>query len=374
MIERRFEEADLQSVLELLRSSFDGWHEDEYWAWKYQRNPNGSPIIWVAEDRGRIVGCYILNPVRIRIGQASVMGAQSVDAAVESAYRGAGIFKKLAVGAVTMAAKEGVALLYAFPSEIAYKGQVRLGYYRPLFFIPKMFKVLRFSSLLKDQSSNSFFGKFQGMVRPLQRIVRTKINSQLNDGSVVREISNFDSGFEIFWSAIKEKNRDILVERDSAYLEWRYTEHPEKQYTTYVCERHDQVVGYIVLSVEKNVSLERGRAGSLSVGNIIDLLTLPNMTDAAHLLVYAACSHFEREAVDIARCWMFEWHPFHEILRKFGFSKRYELLRRVIFRPKYTEQFICCVNSEAVIQEAIRTIGTKNKPCWFIMQGDADYA
>lgn len=373
LIERRFKDNDLQGVLKLLRSSFDGWHDIQYWVWKFEENPHGSPEIWVAEDNGKIVGCYILNPVRLTIGQVSVMSAQSVDAAVDEAYRGAGIFKRLAANAIARAAKEGVALIYAFPTEIAYKGQVRIGY-RPAFVIPVMVKVLHMSSLLEKQSFNSLFlKKFLGIMRPPQRTGRAKINSRPNDGLVVREISGFDSRFETFWTEIKQKNRDILIERDQAYLEWRYTEHPEKQYTTYVCERHDKIVGYAVLSVEKNVSMERGRAGRISVGNIIDLVTLPNMTDAAHVLISASCDYFEREAVDIARCWMFGWHPFHKTLRKFGFSEQYELLRRAVFRPRYNAQLICYVNSKATIQEAIRSMRNQSKPCWFIMQGDADY-
>jgi predicted N-acetyltransferase YhbS len=160
LIERRFEENDLKSLLDLLRSSYHGWHDADvqYWVWKYEKNPHGSPTIWVAEDKGRIVGCYILNPARIRIRQVSVLGAQSVDAAVDNAYRGVGIFKKLAVKAIAQASKEGVAIFFAFPSEITYKGQVRIGY-RPMFILPKMFKIFRPRSLLEETGSRSAFLK-----------------------------------------------------------------------------------------------------------------------------------------------------------------------------------------------------------------------
>ena len=116
MIYRRFEENDLHSLLSLLRSTFNGYPEMKYWDWKYTKNPHGFPVIWLAEDKGRIVGCYILNRVKLRIGQDLVMGAQSVDAAVDDAYRGGGIFKKLAVGGIAQAAKDGVSLIYAFPN------------------------------------------------------------------------------------------------------------------------------------------------------------------------------------------------------------------------------------------------------------------
>jgi hypothetical protein len=341
--------------------------------WKYQKNPHGSPVIWVAEDKGRIVGCYILNPVRIRIGQVSVLGAQSVDAAVDNAYRGAGVFKKLAVNAIAQASKEGVAILYAFPTEIAHKGQVRIGY-RPMFIIPKMFKVFRIRSLLEEPGSKSaFLQKALGKMKIFQRIGQTKISTKSNDSLKVRATKDFDSRFETFWNEVCKENKSVLVERDISYLRWRYNEHPEKQYTTYVCEKNGEVVGYTVISVERDMSMERGKTGRLTIGNIIDLLTLPKMTYAAFPLVSASFSRFEHESVDIARCWMFRWHAYHAILRKFGFSEYYELLRRAVFRPKYNAQLICYVNSKTTIQEALGSMPKQNKPCWFIMQGDADY-
>jgi L-amino acid N-acyltransferase YncA len=347
----------------------------QYWTWKYSKNPHGSPIIWVTEDKGRIVGCYILNPVRLRIGQVLLNGAQSVDAAVDKAYRGGGIFKKLAVAAITQAAKEEVNIIYAFPTEISYKGQVRIGYH-PMFIIPKMFRVFRIGSLLerKIRLSGSFFQKALGTMDVFQRINKKKISIESNHEIKVRVIRDFDSRFEVFWKEICKENNSVLVERNLAYLNWRYIKHPEKSYTTYVCERNGEVVGYVVVNVEKNASIERDGINKLSLGNIIDLLTLSNMTSAAYPLISAACRHFEYERVDIAGCWMSRRHPFHPILSKFGFSDYYELLRRTASRSKIGSRLIYYVNSKAAIDNAIRSMPDSSKPSWwYLMQGDSDF-
>jgi N-acetylglutamate synthase-like GNAT family acetyltransferase len=375
LILRRFEESDLHSLLSLLRSTFHGYPNMQIWDWKYSKNPHGSPIIWVAEDKGRIIGCYILNPVKLRIGSTLVMGAQPVDAAVDNAYRGGGIFKKLALEAIAGAAKDGVSLIYAFPTEISFKGQVRIGYH-PVFIIPKMFKVFRIGSLLEERIhlGNSFIQKGLGMIDAFHKASKQKINIESHHGLKVRVINDFDSRFEAFWKEVSKENNSVLVERDLAYLNWRYVKHPEKHYTKYVCEMNDEIVGYAVVNVEKNVSMERGGNGKLSAGNIIDLLTLPNMTKAAYPLISASCCYFENERVDIAGCWMFKWHPFHPILRKFGFSDLYELLRRSASRSKDDSHIICYVNSQVVIQEAIRSMPiSSDLHWWFMTQGDADY-
>jgi hypothetical protein len=199
----------------------------QLWDWKYTKNPHNFPIIWVAEDARKIVGCYILNPVKLRIGQVLVKGAQSVDAAVDNAYRGGGIFKKLAVGAIAQAAKDGVSLIYAFPNDISFKGQVRIGYH-PMFIIPKMFRVFRMGSLLEGslRLRDPFLQKTVGKMDAFQRINKKKMSVESNYGLNVRMITNFDSRFEVFWREICKENSSVLVDRDLAYLNWRYMKHP----------------------------------------------------------------------------------------------------------------------------------------------------
>lgn len=372
MIERRFKDKDQSSLLDLLESSYNGWHSKEYWLWKYKENPHGHPLIWVAEDKGRIVGCYILNPVKLCLGRVSVLGAQSVDAAVDTAYRGAGIFKKLARHVLKEASKEGVVITYAFPNEIAYKGQVRIGY-RPMFMLPKMYKILNARQLVDEQQYNIPLRQASKILRLYEKISRHRVRAMLNEKLTIKRINYFDSRFEVFWKRICEENTYILIERDLAYLRWRYFKNPEKSYTVYVCEENSEVVGYSVLSVEKNMARQKDVPTKRSTGNIIDFFTLPNMNHAGLHLIARSLDHFDREGVGIVRCWMFKKHPYHAILRKFGFSEYYELFRRAVFRPKYIEQLIIYVNSRAALRKALESKPVHTQLNWFIMQGDADY-
>ncbi len=365
---------DLESLLNLLKTCYDGWHNSPYWVWKYQNNPDGSPIIWVAEDKGRIVGCYILNPVSLRIGQVKVKAAQSVDAAVHPNYRGAGLFKKLASNAINQASRDGIAIIYAFPTEIAFKGQLRIGY-SPVFAIPKMFTVFRARSLVeKTETENPLLQSARVAAILLPNFPLKKTNVDLNKNLELRKVERFDSRFEAFWKKACNENVNIMVEKNAAYLTWRYFEHPEIEYTSYVCQNRGEIVGFIVLSVERDASLAEGKTGTITIGNIVDLLSLQSdMNNAIPALVSIACKHFINEHVDIARCWMPKGHPYRSILQKFGFYEHYELLRRAIFRPKYDSQLICYLNSRSCITGALESLPKMTKPCWFVMQGDTDY-
>jgi predicted N-acetyltransferase YhbS len=372
MKERRFEDADLSSLLDLLRSTYDGWHSAEYWDWKFKRNPYGHPIIWVAEDENRIVGCYILNPVRIRIGRVSVLGAQSVDAAVDVAYRGRGIFKKLAVNAIRQASKEGIAITYAFPTDIAYKGQISVGY-RPAFIVPKMYNILNLSQLAGSKYGGSCFRAASNILRLRERSNRRKLQSMSKQKLTIEKISNFDSRFEVFWKRICEQNSNILIERNLDYLRWRYSGNSEIPYSVYACEENNEIVGYSVFSIEKSMAGQKYLDAKLSVGNIVDLLTLPDKNCASVYLVFHMLDYFERNKVDIISSWMFKNHPYYAILRRFGFSEHYEMLRRFVFHPKYVPQFILYLNSRDIVQKASESKTTTHL-YWFIMPGDGDFA
>jgi GNAT superfamily N-acetyltransferase len=372
MRERRFEDEDRSSLLDLLRSAYDGWHSEEYWDWKFKRNPNGHPIIWVAEDADKIVGCYILNPVRITIGRISVLGAQSVDAAVDVAYRGRGIFKKLAVNAVKQASREGIAITYAFPNEIAYEGQIRIGYH-PAFIVPKMYSILNLTQLVESEYGRSCLRMGSKVLRLRERSTQIRVHTTSEEKPTIKKISNFDSRFEVFWRRICEQNSSILIERNLDYLRWRYLGNPEKTYSVYVCEENNDIVGYSVVSIERSISEQKYLNAKLSVGNIVDLLTLPNKNHVSLHLIAHMLDCFERNEVDIMSCWMFRNHPYHTILRRFGFSEYYELLRRGVLRPKYISQFIVYVNSRVAVQKASELKGDTGL-YWFIMPGDADFA
>jgi hypothetical protein len=371
MRERRFEDEDQSSLLDLLKATFDGWHSAEYWDWKFRRNPNGHPIIWIAEDKDKMVGCYILNPVRIRIGSVCVLGAQSVDAAVDVAYRGRGIFKKLAVNAIKQASVEGTAITYAFPTDIAHKGQISVGY-KAAFVVPKMYNILNLSRLIESEHGRSYLRNISGILRLRERSTRRKVYTISEEKQTIRKIDHFDPRFEVFWRRICEQNTSILIERNMDYLKWRYFGNPEKNYSVYACEENNEIVGYAVSSIEKNTAKQKYLNANVSMGNIIDLLTLPNKNYASLHLIGHMLDYFERNAVDIISCWMFKNHPYHSVLSNLGFSEYYELFRQCISRPKYVQQFILYVNSRAAVHEASE-LNRAEGLYWFIMPGDADF-
>lgn len=116
---------DDAGLAELFRAAFQFERGDEHYRWKFIDNPDGPPVIAVAEDAGRLVGQYALWPTQLRLGSVVVLGAQSLDTMTHPDYRGQGIFAALAEQCMKYAAVKGIAALYGFPNENSYPGFVR---------------------------------------------------------------------------------------------------------------------------------------------------------------------------------------------------------------------------------------------------------
>ena len=336
MICRRFRPDDRASVISVLRESIDDWQGDwaeTYWEWKFERNPHGPGRVWVGEDDGRIAGCYIWNPVQIRWGETTFLGAQSVDAAVHPDYRGQGVFTDLARAAMEDDATRELALVYAFPVEAAFRGQVRVG------FEPRL--------------------TVSAVHRPL--LIGAGRRRRFQDLAISTAMS-FDSRFDVFPECARDT--ELTVARDAAYLQWRFFEHPTRAYETLVCERDGEIRGYCVLSVDTTKGLARGF--------IVDLQVLPDSDPAAAFLVYHALRRLRSRGARVAISWVRQAGPEQRGLARFGFSPRYQRVQRRLKRIKYLPQFVVLENRAGALGEILAGRGVANPPRWSLVPGDHD--
>lgn len=152
---RRFEMSDVNSVVRLLELVFSRPFSLEWWNWKYRLNPAGfygeDGDIWVAESNGEIVGHYAVIPEKIKFGSETIMVAQSVDTATHPDFRGMGLFPTLA-NKVYSECQKRYRFIYGFPSEMAFKGFLKLGW--------KDFRIVEFVKFLNyDRPLRNFSGK-----------------------------------------------------------------------------------------------------------------------------------------------------------------------------------------------------------------------
>jgi ribosomal protein S18 acetylase RimI-like enzyme len=336
MISRRFRPEDKAAVISVLRESIDDWQGDwaeAYWEWKFERNPCGPGRIWVGDDDGRIAGCYIWNPVQVRWGETTFLAAQSVDAAVHPDYRGHGVFTDLARTAMDDDATGELALVFAFPVEAAFRGQIRVG------FEPRL----------------TVFSVHRPLLIGARRRRRF-------EGLALETATSFDSRFDAFSNAGRDS--ELTVVRDADYLQWRFFEHPTRAYETLVCERDGEIRGYCVISVDATKRLARGY--------VLDLQVLPGSDPAAAFLVYHALRRLRSRGARVAITWVRPSGPEQRGLASLGFSPRYQAIQRRLRRGPYLPRFLVFENPAGALRELRAQRGTTDPLRWELVPGDHD--
>jgi predicted N-acetyltransferase YhbS len=327
---------DQAAVIDVLRASYGGWHgerSEAVWQWKFAENPHGEARIWVGDDEGRIAGCYILTPAMLQVAGETVRGAQSVDAAVSPEYRGRGVFTDLAQAALQDAAAAGIALVFAFPSEGAFGGQIRVGF-KPQLVVPKAY-------------------------RPLFWPPRRQRFHDLT----LSEVGAFDARFDVF--CMHGGDHEISLRRDPAYLNWRYFGHPTQTYDVITCERGGDICGYCVLKVRET--------RKLAVGYIVDLQVLPDSGSAARFLAHHALLRLRSKGSRLAVSWERPPGEVQEAMGSCGFSPRYASIRQRLRRKRYVDQLIAFDSDDGRPAESVSGARLDGSLRWSLVPGDADY-
>ena len=120
----------------------------------------------------------------------------------------------------------------------------------------------------------------------------------------VMELPGFDTRFDQLWHEAKGRYR-VLTRRDSRYLSWRYTAHPEQRYTVLGYVQGDRLLGYAVC--------KRYRSD-------VDLVDLLSLDDEVSLnLVYGVAQWAGRENAGALNLWLNVTLPLHLELEKLCF-------------------------------------------------------
>jgi GNAT superfamily N-acetyltransferase len=365
---RLYRKDDEQGILELM--NLNGIKRKiEEWSWEYQENPFGH-LIGVAEHRGQIVGHMALVPVCIKTGLKSIKGCQAVDLIVHPKFRGQGIF--LAIGKFLMneAGKQGISLAYGFPNKPAHSGHLKYGWFDvcqvPLMIKPVNARALaniRIADLLVEHRIIGFLNRF-GISRRIMNSVLSaglatisSFNKAFNQTELdnteiveIRRTESFDNRIDDFWSDVSKDYMNIVV-RDKKYLNWRYAEKPNANYTTLFAEEDGKIRGYVIFRSENTKNIK--------CGYVVDILAFLERKSTIQLLISKVVEELRRENVDLIFCWMLNssrsGRVYYRILKANGF----------VSRPG--NPLIARANSPDLQSEFV-----SNPADWYVTMGDSD--
>jgi len=242
---REATERDVPALCELFHTVFGTRREEQHNRWKFYGNPDGPPIIFVADHDGQLVGQSALWPTRLRLGTSVVMGAQALDGMTHPDYRGQSIFKDLSERAMEAAADRGLVALYGFPNEFSLPVLLKADWARTGL-VSRWVRVL----------TPSRIARIPAFLGPLADLASTLLPSGSLHGLQMTYERPTDAELESLLEGWRRQERLCRVERDRTRMDWRFSPASQSSYE-WVCARSNQMLAAVAIW---SVSLPSGNA------------------------------------------------------------------------------------------------------------------
>ena len=312
---RSYKKGDEAGILKLdLISENHPWNRrDKYnWTWKYKGpNPFGKSIVVVAEDKKKIIATFAIIPINYRFKGKIIKGAHSIAMIVHPKWQKKGIIKLVVDKALDLAKKRNIRFVYGYPNDDAYELHKIIFDY-------------------EDVGVQYFYH---------HDMKKIKKNEYL---STIKEIKKFTKFQGNFINTIK-KEFNLILDRNSNYLNWRYISRPDKKYYVFGSFIKKQLKGYCVLKLYKERNILRG--------HFIDIISGQKNNFAFDELINFGLNFFKKNNCNEVNLWLQGSKPFQKILKKNKF-------KRNNFR-----RFICKFNDKK-----LKRIFKKEK--WYFTMGD----
>jgi hypothetical protein len=244
---------DREDIIRFLDENLPSNSDTARFEWLYLANPCGRARAWMAKDNfGRTIGVAAAFPRNFCIAgdthRVWVLG----DFCVAKEYRTLGPALQLQRAALESLTADEHAICYDFPSKAMMSIYGRLG-------IRALGTHIRHVKLLSvDEKVRKALGQSL-LARPLSRITnwtlaigQTRL-SMPKDVQFAMQQSEFGKEFSTIKSAASL--HPIKALHSAEYLNWRYIQHPTKQYCAVVARRDSQVVGYGVAEIDGTHSM-----------------------------------------------------------------------------------------------------------------------
>jgi GNAT superfamily N-acetyltransferase len=342
-------QTDLEGILSLRRIVFGEMEKDKlddrFWNWEFREGPDGKAFVYVVEDEHKIIGHFADIPRRFYVQGEVVLGTLSVDLMVHPDYRRKGIFEAMGTYGVRRVKQENGLFLFAFPIRPeTIQGFKKLGW-REVVELPVLVYPIRFVGIARRYLSSAALSHVFGGISRCFYFLLTGLKRRKGAEEVeLEKMDSLDDQFDTFWEKASTSTfSPIMGVRNRNYLNWRYLQHPTRNYSIYRAKRNGEMKGYIVL--------RRVELLGFNSTVIVDLLALDE--GILSVLVEQGIQHSQQEASDLVGFMVPKGHLYHKLLRKMGFLPSFKRFLFMVY-PNSDEAIILAPEK------------------WYVNWGDAD--
>ncbi len=304
---------DMEGILSLRGVVFREEERDKldprFWQWEFIHGPDGGAFLYIVEDQNKIIGHFADIPRRFSVQGEVVLGTLSLDLMVHPDYWRKGIFAAMGKYGAEKVKQENGRFLIAFPirSETIL-GLKKIGW-KKVAKLPVLVYPIRFKGILNRYVHFPPLGLLiGGIARFFYLLLYGSKMRKETEGIEIDQVRSLDESFDHFWQKASHLH-PLMGIRDRDYLNWRYLQHPTRNYVIYGAKKSGEMRGYVVL---RKVDLLKFNSAV-----IVDLLALDEETLLA--LVKKGIQHSQQERADLLGFMVPQDHFYYKLLRRKGF-------------------------------------------------------
>ncbi len=284
--------------------------------WFHQQNLPCRQAIYYAIDKktAEIAGIYTYLPVLIKCMDKVVSALQSFDTLTDHRHRSKGLFIKLASQLEKEERTKDNVLVYGFPNENSVHGFVKKLHFTYFGEVPFLIKPIRVSyvinKILKKKSHVSS--------EEVNCTIQSAEEVNLKNNCSVKRIARFDQSYEELWKRVSP-GINIGINRDAAYMNWRYVNKPGENYSRYGFYENGILKGIVVFTLKNK---HDGR-----IGYLMEVLFDPESKTAGKKLLQFCSKVLRKNKADLILAWCYPHSFNYNCHRKAGFYKFPEKIR-----------------------------------------------
>jgi len=272
---KEYSSDDLDKIILLFDKVFNIKLNQDYWNWRFLKNPFGKPLIQLCWDNKQLVSVYLVHPLSLEIDKTVTKSLFSMFTMTDQNYSGKGIMTKLANQIFDRAKKNHFSSIMGFANENS----------RYLFIKKLNFKEI---TIMKEC-----------IIRVPENITESS--------NLCTKITKFNDSFSVFYNDLRNEIPSIKIPRTSRFLNWRYIEHPTNLYQCYKIESDEKILGYFIL---KNYDGKKG--------HIIDFLLIDDC-NVFDMMICQAMKFCKINKLPILTFWLNQSTPIYRCLKKYKF-------------------------------------------------------
>lgn len=325
------------------RNGIDKSIDEQYWQY-LGMSEIGGYLTYANEKDNYFSSIYIVVKRHFKFQKRVISAAQSLDTLTDFDSRGKGFFIKCANSSYHFIKNHGVDFIFGFPNKNSFGGFTSKLGWKSLDPVPFLFLPLNITYLIGKVPILNYIN--------FPIFINSK-KDKINNRVIITEVNNFTPDYDLLWERFSE-NISLSVVRNSEYLNWRFINNPQEQYSIYSAVYDNSLAGFIVINI-------KNKHGG-KIGYVMELIFDPPYQFVASALLSYAVNKFRSESVDVALSWCFDHSIPYPCFRRAGFYKLPRFLRPIELHFGYK-----IIKHDETLSEHL-----SNPKSWYLSYSDSD--